>query len=213
RSDRATQFSKTLVLPRSASAPALLETPASLREGLVELRTELVLSVESNRLRTILISGIQSGDGASFVARHLSRLCAEYSRLRIALIVIEGQRSIIRRSRRTTDQNLNLLLRRTEAANLQELTSTGGNITLSELLAETDMGIFMTHMKQNFDLVLMDVPSVATHSETVLLAAQADGVILVAQCNVTPLKQIDQVYQRLSKAKAQVLGVVFNRHN
>lgn len=212
-SDKTAQFSGTLVLPRSTKAPALLETPVTLREGLVELRTELVMAAEANRLSTILITGIQSGDGASFIAWHLSRLCAEYSRLRIALVVIEGQRSIVRRSRNRNNQPFSLLLRRTESQNLQELTSTCGNITLSELLAGTEAGIFLSQMKQNFDLILLDVPSVATHSETALLASQADGIILVAQRNVTPLHQLDLTHKRLSKANAKVLGVVFNRHH
>jgi Mrp family chromosome partitioning ATPase len=207
-----------LVLPRSTTAPAQLCLPVMLREGLVELRAELLLAAEAERLRTVLVSGVEPGDGASFVAWHLSRLCAEFERLRVALLLVEGRRDVTPRRRLSSTaegggagQGCGLMLRRTEAPNLHEVVSPRGPLTLAELLAAAEPGALLAQMKRQFDLIVIDGPSVAASAEAALLAAQADGVILVARRNVTPLRRLDRAHRRLSRARARVLGIVFNR--
>jgi protein-tyrosine kinase len=205
------QPSARLVLPRSTEAPAQGTLPVTLREGLVELRAELLLAAQAERVQTVMLCGVEPGDGASFVAWHLSRLCAEFERLRVALLVVEGRRAVASR-RGNAAQDFGLLLRRTESPNLHEVVSPRGSLTLAELLAAAEPGALLARMKQQFDLIVIDGPPVASSADAALLAARVDGVILVARRNVTPLKRLDRAHGRLTRARARVLGLVFNRH-
>lgn len=205
--------SRPYIIPRSTATPAQRDLPVTLREGLVELRAELMLAAEARGLQTVAVCGAEAGDGASFVAHHLSRLCAEFARLQVALLVVEARRKglIGRRSRPTNGSKL--LLRRTEAPNLHEVVSARGVVTLADLLGWAEPGALLARMKTMCDLVVMDLPSAALNAEAAVLAAQADGVILVARRDRTPRARLDRAHRRLSKARARVLGVVFNRES
>ena len=202
-----------MVVPRPAVPAKSQPLPHELREELLGLCAELVQMAKSQKLQTLMICGVEAGVGASFVANQLSRMLAEISRLRIAVLTVirpEEQRpnslrnSVVRR-------DFDYLLFRTERPNLMEIASAQGAITLTELLGRPDAASALRQMQQEFDFIVIDTPAVAMYAEVALLAANFDGVILVAEQNVTSLRQMDRAHQRLSQGKAHVLGVVLNR--
>lgn len=202
-----------MVLPRPSlpAQPRLL--PRELREELLELCAELVPLAKAQKLQTLLICGVEPGVGASFVATHLSRILAEISRLRIAILTVgraeePGQRMARNLAMRRA---FDYLLFRTERPNLMEIASAQGPITLPELLGGAAATAALQQLQQEFDFIVIDAPAVAWYAEVALLAARADGVVLVAEQNVTSLRQMDCAHQRLGRAQANVLGVVLNR--
>jgi Mrp family chromosome partitioning ATPase len=61
------------------------------------------------------------------------------------------------------------------------------------------------------DLVLVDGPSLADGAEAAMLAAQADGVLLVAAAGRTRVPALTAAVDLLAFAGARVHGVVLNR--
>ncbi len=204
---------RSMVSPRTTVPAQPHSLPPQLREALIGLCAELVQVAKSQKLQTLLVCGVAPRVGASFVAHHLSRMLAEISRLRIAVLTV----ICAAEQRRTTPRNsvmrrdFDYLLVRTERPNLMEITSAQGTITLTELLCRPDAAAALRQMQQEFDFIVIDTPAVAMYAEVALLAANFDGVLLVAEQHATSLRQMDQAYQRLGQVQANVLGVVLNR--
>jgi Mrp family chromosome partitioning ATPase len=58
---------------------------------------------------------------------------------------------------------------------------------------------------------VIDTPPIASFTDGVLVAAIADGVILVVHANECSRKVIQRSQQALQEVRARVLGVVLNR--
>ena len=206
-------FSPVIPRPTVTTSQPL---PDEAREELLELRSEVMQVARTRGLQTLMVCGVESGVGTSFVAGQLSRLLAEFVRMKVALLtIVPGREKKISRLGRRTELSpqLQFLLRRTELFNLTEIASCHGTISLPELLGSCDTSEVLRQMKQEFDLIVIDAPAIATFRESALLAAWMDGVILVAEPHVTPLRRVDSAHRRLHKAEANILGMVFNRQH
>lgn len=62
-----------------------------------------------------------------------------------------------------------------------------------------------------FDFVIIDTPPILVVTDPVLLASQADGVLLVLDSTSTRIDLAQEVKDRLNKVQARIMGVVLNR--
>ncbi|HJS79311.1 MAG TPA: hypothetical protein VJ748_01705, partial [Vitreimonas sp.] len=60
------------------------------------------------------------------------------------------------------------------------------------------------------DLVILDCPPVGAVADTRLLAAKADGVVLVSRWNKTSVREVSTAIRHLAPSGARLLGVVVN---
>ncbi len=75
-------------------------------------------------------------------------------------------------------------------------------------LRSTYMASVVDTMRQNYDLVILDLPPLLTNSDSVLLTDLADGVICVIRAGVTPNSVVNRALEQLDENK--VRGVVIN---
>jgi capsular exopolysaccharide synthesis family protein len=80
----------------------------------------------------------------------------------------------------------------------------------SELLASEKTTEVLRALRERFDLVLLDLPSLLAVTDAAVLAGQVDGVLLVARNKRTSVKQIRQAVEVLNIANARTLGCVLN---
>lgn len=80
----------------------------------------------------------------------------------------------------------------------------------SELLATPQMAQFLRQARQQYDIVLIDAPPVLPVTDSALLAAQVDGVILVYQAGKVGRLALKRAKVQLESAQAKVWGVVLN---
>jgi capsular exopolysaccharide synthesis family protein len=79
----------------------------------------------------------------------------------------------------------------------------------AELLSSRRLAEFLTEMRPRFDYVLVDSPPVGV-SDSVVLAAQGDGVLLVLDSQRTRKGSLRQALRSLQGVGANVLGTVMN---
>jgi len=202
-------FDDRLVPPAAASLTSSL--PPELRDEFKRLRNAILLATEAHRSQVLLICGVAPGDGASFVAKNLSLTLAEFDKLQVARFEVatptsEGGSQIIEGA-----SSYQLTLRGGDAANLREVASVQVNVSLNDLRSHCHIPAMMEKLRSRFDYVLIDAPAIGAHSEVALLAAQTDGVILVAQQNETKCARVEEARATLQSAQAKILGVVLNR--
>jgi non-specific protein-tyrosine kinase len=81
----------------------------------------------------------------------------------------------------------------------------------SELLSSSRMRDLMEAMRRETDAVIMDSPPALVVTDATLLAALADGTVLVAEAGRTRSAALRQAVDGLSRATDRLLGVVLNK--
>jgi Mrp family chromosome partitioning ATPase len=205
------ELGDVMVAPAAASTPATSSLPPELRDEFKRLRNAIMLASEPHRPQVLLVCGVAPGDGASFVAKNLSLTLAEFDKLNVARFEIAGASVEFSNGISEGARSYQLALRSTDAPNLREIASPQGAVALNDLMRLCDIPAMMERLRSRFDYVLIDGPAISAHSDVALLAAQTDGVILVAQQNETKCARLDEARSALQSAQAKILGVVLNR--
>jgi hypothetical protein len=200
-----------LETPRPANAPEPARLPRDVRESLLKLRATIMLAAELQGLRTVLLCGAEPADGTTHVAATLSQLLSEYERLKVAYIEVSEEPPDPMLRRKILPIGYTFQIRRTRKANLYEIASSLGTVRLEDWLRWWNPAVVLQEMNKMFDLVVIHAPAITTNPEVALLAAAADGVILVATENVTSYASIDAAHKRLRAANARILGVTMQQ--
>lgn len=92
------------------------------------------------------------------------------------------------------------------------LVSCGSGIDQSVGLLNSDrMKKRTAELRQEFDYVLIDTPSLSAYSEGVALGQFADGLVLVLQANSTRRDATARITERLHAMQVNILGAVLNK--
>lgn len=82
--------------------------------------------------------------------------------------------------------------------------------TPSELLGSAQMSEFLVKMKEQYDVVILDLPPVEAVSDAVVASRLVDGMIVVVRAGHTVRGGLADAMRQLSLAEARVIGFVFN---
>jgi len=80
----------------------------------------------------------------------------------------------------------------------------------SELLSSQRMKAASTQLSERADMLIFDSPPCALYSDAFVLARLADGVLFVFRAGSHDRETQLRVHRRLRRAKARMLGIVFN---
>lgn len=80
----------------------------------------------------------------------------------------------------------------------------------AELLKSSAMTTLITSLREQYDIVLIDAPPLLPVTDGALLAAQADGALLVVRHGKTTTDQVKLAVERLEAVGATPVGVIFN---
>ena len=80
----------------------------------------------------------------------------------------------------------------------------------AEVLSSQRFATFLAEAREGFDYVLMDSPPMQAVADPVILAAQADGVLLILDAQATGRWSLQQVVRSLETVGSVVLGMVVN---
>ncbi|MFQ6109999.1 MAG: polysaccharide biosynthesis tyrosine autokinase, partial [Candidatus Aminicenantales bacterium] len=80
----------------------------------------------------------------------------------------------------------------------------------SELLNSRRMKEFLEEMKKGFDVILLDSPPVLAVIDPVIIGSYVDSVVFIVQGGKTTRKPFLQAVEELERAKARIIGVMFN---
>jgi len=80
----------------------------------------------------------------------------------------------------------------------------------TEILASLKMQQLMTAWRTEYDHVIVDTPPMLPFADALVLAARADGVILVTRSGVSRRKALMRAREVLTRSGANVLGFVLN---
>jgi capsular exopolysaccharide synthesis family protein len=103
-----------------------------------------------------------------------------------------------------------MILRTPGIENLHVITSGERSPNPTELLSFPEMDTLIQELKTNFDVVLFDSPPTLPVTDSAILGAKVDGVIIVYQAGKTSRHALLRTKIQLENVKVKILGVVIN---
>ncbi|MCP4007859.1 MAG: polysaccharide biosynthesis tyrosine autokinase [bacterium] len=206
------------VIPERQCATAVGE-PAS--EAYRNLRTSLLFSMSRGDLDTLLVTSAVAGEGKTTVSANLASSFALMGR-KVLLVDADMRRA---RAHRVFDlarsPGLSEVLRgttrledavqRPEGAEFDVLAAGSLPDNPSELITSAKRDLIMVRIKNQYDLVILDSPVLLAVSDALILSADADATVLVHKLGSIDRRALRRIRADLERAKANVLGVVFNQ--
>jgi capsular exopolysaccharide synthesis family protein len=189
------------------------------------LRTNLAFSAIDRPLRLLVVTSPGSSEGKSIVVANLAAVLSQAGRKVLVVDanlrhpslhrIFDLQNRIGLSDLFKDDVNLADLLqpyRGKSQVSFDMLTSGVLPPNPLELLASERMSLALGQMREFAEIVLVDAPSVASAPDALVLAARADGVLLVGQIGRTRVDAVRAALEQLEQSRARVLGLVLNQN-
>jgi non-specific protein-tyrosine kinase len=193
------------------------QSPAA--EAFRTLRVNVQFAGIDRDIRTIAVTSPSAGDGKTTTLANLAVALAEGG-ARVLAVDADLRRPGLHAAF-GLDNGAGLtsaLLQNLEALHLQDTAVPGLRVLASgplppnpvELLASRRFDRLLAVLREQADYVLLDSPPAAALSDAPLLAARADGVILVVGAGRTKRDAARRAKDQLQRVNAHVLGVVLS---
>ena len=109
-----------------------------------------------------------------------------------------------------SEKSLDSAVKQTDIENLFVLTSGPRPENPSELLDSAKMSQLIEEARDQYDMVIFDLPPIVVVTDAQILASKVDGSLLVVREKVTKKDALVKAYELLNLVGAQVVGAVYN---
>jgi len=195
-------------------------SPTPIGEAYRSLRTNLMFTKDHGRIRSLVITSNEPGDGKSFTAANLSITLAQL-KSNTLLIDSDLRRGVLHNtfgvpkepgfSNYLTDVvPLQTIIHETQIPNLS-LISCGSLIpNPSELLGSHQMQRFLDEVRRKFDVIVFDSPPLNAATDAVVLGTQVDATVVVLRAGKTKRDLAKSKLDLFNSVPANVLGAILN---
>jgi non-specific protein-tyrosine kinase len=198
----------------------LLKGGSSWGDAFRILRTQILVSNQQKPPRTILVTSAGQGEGKSMIAANLAIAFAQTVRS-VILIDCDMRRSSQHKifkfqnklglsSILTQIAGFDEVVQKSDIPGLSVLTSGPSPNNPVELLASNQMYALLHRLKQDFNLVLIDSPSLLAVADAAVLVPCMDSVVLVVSRGESKEQAVRAAYKQLSDLQARSIAVVVN---
>jgi capsular exopolysaccharide synthesis family protein len=198
----------------------LLNGNSPFGEAFRRLRTQILMSDPDAPLHKLLITSSEQGEGKSMVSANLAYAYAQTGR-KVILVDCDLRRpsqhkifnlpnkvglSAILKQEATLEE----VVQKTKIPTLQILASGPLPANPAELLGSSQMFALLQQLEQNFEIVLIDAPSLLAVADAALLVPYMDSVMLVVSRGEAREKTVRSACNLLSEIHARSVGVIIN---
>ena len=196
------------------------ENPRSpVAEAFRSLRTNLDFANEENPLKTILVTSSGAGEGKSTVSSNLAIAMAQGGK-RVVLLDADLRKPQIHKIFNLSNQlglrdyldgqaDMKSIVKST-ADKVHVITSGKSPLNPAELLSLPALKSLIDNLAKFWDYIIIDSPPMMV-TDPIVLSAKTDGVLVVVQPGQTRQYAMRGAIEKLKRANANMLGVVFNR--
>jgi receptor protein-tyrosine kinase len=184
------------------------------------LRTNLQFVDVDTTEKVLIVTSSLAGEGKTTTAVNLAIAHAQAGQ---RVLLIEGDLRRPRASRALgLDQSVGVTTVLIGKVTLEEATQVHANGTLhvlssgaippnpAELLQSNAMGDLIDRARSDYDVVIIDAPPLLPVTDAAILAAKADGAIIVVRHGRTRRDQVGTSASRLAQVDAAAIGFVIN---
>ncbi|MBD2081732.1 polysaccharide biosynthesis tyrosine autokinase [Leptolyngbya sp. FACHB-17] len=199
----------------------LSEDAAIFREAFRSLNLSLSMSNLQNPLHSVVVASALASDGKSTVTLNMGLAAATMGQ-RVLIVDADLYRSKLHTYAKvsneqglsqflTSDATVHHLIQQSPMEqNLFVLTAGKPQMDASRLLSSAKMKQMMEDLKEDYDLIIYDAPPILGFSDSLILAGQADGSIIVVGLGNTGRTALIESLRGLQLSSSPVLGIVAN---
>jgi len=211
--------------PSSTTQAVSLITLADSRSPISEqyrtIRTNIQFSMIDKEFKTLVVTSSGPGEGKSTTAANLAVVFAD-SGSRVLLVDADMRKPAVAKtfalsnhqgfSTLLTDRDTHVtqLAQPSGVANLSILTSGPKPPNPSEMIGSIRMGQVMEQLRENYDMIIFDMPPVVAVTDAQIMSSIVDGTMLVVREGVSDKRALTKAQQLLDMVNANLLGVVYN---
>jgi len=185
------------------------------------LRATLLLSRAGSPPKTIVITSAEPNEGKTHTAVY-SAIVFAHTSSRVLLIDADLRRPSCHRMLTMKNHHglsealagtagLEEVIQSTSIASMFFLSSGKLPPNPAELLASEKMIESLRALSVQYDHIVIDTSPILRVSDALFLGAIADGTVVVVDAPATPKQHVKEALSRLSRARANVLGILFNK--
>ena len=214
------RFEKTAPIGMALSIPT---GSGGIAEAYGILQTNIAFSSHDTPAKTLVFTSPFPGDGKTTTVVNLGLSLAQRG-IRVLLIDADVRRGVLHSVfGGAREPGLSEVLKGTtsfeSACRTASVGQTGALYYLTTgklfpgdygLVASEAMRHLLAQVRGEYDVVIVDTPPVNIITDAAVLAASADGVILVARSGVTAAPALSYAVEQLRHVRAELLGVVLN---
>ncbi|MFQ8599369.1 MAG: CpsD/CapB family tyrosine-protein kinase [Oscillospiraceae bacterium] len=194
------------------------KTPFLITEAYKTLRTNLLYSIFSRGLKTVIVTSSNKGEGKSTTCANLA-LTLAMTKSKVLLIDAD-MRSPTQYMffKQNNNHGLSSVLagfdkfdeavKKEVAPGLDLLTAGTVPPNPMELLSSPRMKDLLERLKQQYDYVIIDTPPVNVVSDGIVLMTSATGVVLVSRQGVTTYDALRRAHERVEITEGVFLGAI-----
>ena len=197
-------------------------------ESIKNIRTNLQFSAVDKKLKVILNTSPEAGDGKSFISANLAAAYAQEGKkvLIIDCDLRRGRQHNIFGVENPTDGGYsNLILNYKEEIKMSRyiVSTKVKNIDLIptgptppnpiELLSSRSNGELIDTLKKHYDIIILDSPPVLGISDTSVLLKYSDANLVVVSSGKTQYELLERCKKAFETANSKITGVVINKAN
>lgn len=198
----------------------LTEPGGGSAEAVRAIRTKLLFSGNWNEVRTVLVTSAKEREGKSTVA---SNLAVSFAQQGVKTLLIDGD---MRKPQlhhlfgKPGEPGLSDVLRgttqaaavivQTDVDNLSFLAAGKTPPSPAELLGGPALHSTLARLATAYDLILVDSPPLLAVADASVIAAAADGVLMVVKAGASDRDMLDRARSQLEDVRATMVGAVLN---
>lgn len=195
-------------------------SPTPIGEAYRALRTKIVFSKQTGRIRSLVISSFAPGDGKSFTSANLAVTLAQH-KSNTLLVDSDLRRGVLHNTFGIPKEpgfsnyligmvRFEDIIQETYVPNLSLISCGSMMPNPSELLGSIQLRRFVEEAKKRYDIIIFDSPPLNAATDSVVLGTQSDGVILIVRADVTNRNVARQKLDLFENVPANVIGVILN---
>jgi len=196
-----------------------VDSRSPISEAYRAFRTSLLLA-SANSPKVIVITSTFAREGKTTTAVNLATVLAQMGKPVLLLDadlrrprlqkVFKGKMNVGLVNYLATNIPLEDVIQETEVPHLSVVLSGPTPPNPSELLASDRMKHLIHEVRSKFAYVIFDSPPVMAVTDSIVLAASADGVVLCVHGGQTPRDIVQRAAERLRQSNIPVLGAILN---
>lgn len=195
------------------------------RNQFEKLKSTVILGASAGGARTILFSSYNHGEGTSTIVANLAACLAQEKKYRTLVIDANTRSPKLDKIMNDSASIYNQVFSRIVSPDVSDPISMGtvshsnfffmscGETSYhpAQAFDHTRFSAFLNKARESFDFMLFDSSPIGKYYDSIVVASQLDGVVLVVQAEKTPSHHLKRAQEALKDKNISVLGVVLNK--
>jgi capsular exopolysaccharide synthesis family protein len=215
-SEGGTDFRRRLITYEDPKSP--------ISESYRSLRTNITYASADKKIRSILVSSPQPGEGKSTT---VANLAIAFAQLRKRTLLVDAdlrkpvQHNVFGQQRGPglseyligDIADFNSIVKPTKVEYLSVVSAGGLPPNPSELLGSDRMSNLVDTLEHEWDIVLFDSPPIVAVTDSSMISSEIDALVLVVKAGQTDRSAVDRALDTIRNVKSPLIGAILNGAN